>query len=287
VLKMVMIHPVVNEAAGTLDIVFPPDSGCTPFSVPLHPTHAHRASWKRVRDLVLFTITDLDGLICQSLPGQPDAAAELSKFLKQDVALVMKGDGLRLAEATPSHPKLGASGDGTTVLFQDGYPLLVASAEGLAEVELTTRSLAAANASRVDSKWKTESLSIRRFRPNIVVSGGKAFAEDSWAEARFGEEQHKLDIVSVCARCQLPQVDPNTGVPDVSIPTKALALFRKGVEPSLPHKNCFGVNAVARPAGGQEFGVIRVGDEVTVTRLAEGRLKTDAEAKAARMNGHL
>ena len=50
----------------------------------------------------------------------------------------------------------------------------------------------------------------------------------------------------------------------------------------MPYKNCFGVNAVGRPAGGKESGVVRVGDLVKVLRKAEGRLQPDTEAKAAR-----
>ena len=48
----------------------------------------------------------------------------------------------------------------------------------------------------------------------------------------------------------------------------------------MPHKNCFGVNAVARPASGNAWGVILVGDTLQVLRMAEGRLRTDEEEKA-------
>jgi len=44
--QMVLIYPVVNEAAGTLDINFPHESGCPSFSVPLRPNDQHFATWE-------------------------------------------------------------------------------------------------------------------------------------------------------------------------------------------------------------------------------------------------
>ena len=107
-------------------------------------------------------MTDLDGYIVESLPGQANASAALSAFLNRPVHLVIKGPTPRLAEPTPTHPELGKAGDGTTVLFQDGYPLLVASEEAVREVETMTRRLANEGVARVDPKWRSERLEIRR-----------------------------------------------------------------------------------------------------------------------------
>lgn len=41
-----------------------------------------------------------------------------------------------------------------------------------------------------------------RFRPNIVMKGAGAWAEDAWEEIRIGSETApKISLVSPCARC--------------------------------------------------------------------------------------
>ena len=134
---------------------------CAPLLSVLQTT-SRLTIFRRVEGLNLFTMTNLDAYICESLPGQPDAGNELSRFLGRDVVLMMKGPRPRLTVPTTTHPALGGPSDGTTVDFQDGYPLLIVSAEALTRVADTTRSLALANANRVDSKWKKDELSIRR-----------------------------------------------------------------------------------------------------------------------------
>jgi len=51
---------------------------------------------------------------------------------------------------------------------------------------------------------------MNRFRPNIVVSGSKAFEEDSWRRIRLGSLV--LRIVKPCSRCVTTTVDQATGV---------------------------------------------------------------------------
>ena len=63
---------------------------------------------------------------------------------------------------------------------------------------------------------------------------------------------------------QLPNVDPSTGVRDKAVPYKVLMKFRRGKDPAMPGKACFGCNGV--PKG---TGIIRVGDFVHVREWAE------------------
>ncbi len=89
--------------------------------------------------------------------------------------------------------------------FQDGFPLLVASAGSLAEVN---RRLAAAGEAAV---------TMARFRPNIVLAGLDAHDEDhvdeiSFAEEGGDDEAVRLKLVKPCARCPIPDVDPATGI---------------------------------------------------------------------------
>ncbi|MEZ4423632.1 MAG: MOSC domain-containing protein [Gemmatimonadota bacterium] len=124
-----------------------------------------------------------------------------------------------------------------TVGFADGFPVLVT----------TTASLEALNARL------PEPLAMTRFRPNLVVDGATAFAEDGWRHIRVGETE--LALVKPCARCVLTTVDPETGEvhPDGE-PLRTLATFRRSDRGVL-----FGQNAIPR-----RLGTVRVGDPVEV-----------------------
>jgi uncharacterized protein len=76
-------------------------------------------------------------------------------------------------------------------------------------------------------------MSIIRFRPNIVLRGGKPFDEDNWAEITIGDagkfwlltrspRYFHLPRVADLARCQLPNVDVETGTKNKDFPYKAL-----------------------------------------------------------------
>ncbi|HEX9182803.1 MAG TPA: MOSC domain-containing protein [Burkholderiales bacterium] len=91
---------------------------------------------------------------------------------------------------------------------------------------------------------------MNRFRPNIVVSGGAAFAEDGWARLRIGA----ADLVRVhdCGRCEVTTIDQEFGAVLGSEPLATLARTRlRGGEPVFGVRYC-----VERP------GRVRVGDPV-------------------------
>lgn len=47
------------------------------------------------------------------------------------------------------------------------------------------------------------------FRPNLIISGVKAWEEDSWTELRIGEQLFRAEP---CPRCVVPTIDQRTGV---------------------------------------------------------------------------
>jgi len=61
---------------------------------------------------------------------------------------------------------------------------------------------------------------------------------------------------------QLPNVNPETGEADKSVPFKVLMTFRTGLDPVHKRKPCVGCNAVSA-----EDGVVNVGDVVFVKRM--------------------
>ncbi len=91
-----------------------------------------------------------------------------------------------------------------------------------------------------------------RFRPNVVVSGVQAWAEDDWRRIRIGDAAFRA--VKGCARCVLTTIDPDTGVREKE-PIASLARIRR-----WDGKTWFGINLIPDTAG----VTIRVGDELEV-----------------------
>jgi len=119
--------------------------------------------------------------------------------------------------------------------FADGFPLLVASTAGLAEVN---RRLAAAG---------HDAVTMERFRPNLVLDGLDAHGEDVLDEIVFdsvdGDTRGvvKLKLVKPCSRCSIPDVDPTSGEPGHSV-GDTLASYR--ADARLDGALTFGMNAV-------------------------------------------
>ena len=124
--------------------------------------------------------------------------------------------------------RIGAR-DGDIVSFADGFPVLV----------VTRASLEALG----------DGIDVRRFRPNVVVAGAAAWAEDEWRALDVGALT--LRTPKPCARCTIPGVDPDSAA-ITKEPLRTLAKLRTRDNQAL-----FGINAI--PDG---EGVIRVGDPV-------------------------
>lgn len=119
--------------------------------------------------------------------------------------------------------------------FSDGFPLLVVSLASLAELN---RRLAAAGEPAV---------TLARLRPNLVIDGPAevlaAHGEDHLDEITFDSADGplRLRLVKPCARCPIPDVDPDTGVPGHAL-GDALAGYR--ADARLGGALTFGMNAV-------------------------------------------
>ncbi len=128
-------------------------------------------------------------------------------------------------------PKYALNGE--SVSFADGMPYLLIGQESLADL---------------NEKLEIP-VPMNRFRPNIVFSGGKAFAEDSWSKIQIGELD--FQVVNPCARCVMTTVDQDTGT-KAAEPLKTLATYRK-----VGKKVLFGQNVIALSSG-----IINVGDKL-------------------------
>src|SRR3712207_6493830 len=102
---------------------------------------------------------------------------------------------------------------------------------------------------------------MERFRPNLVIEGSAAWAEDRWARVRIGAVA--IDLVKPCARCSATTVDPERGLVAGKEPLAALRRIRMSADRRVPGV-LFGWNAVPRG-----LGAVRVGDPVEVASTRE------------------
>lgn len=172
-----------------------------------------------------------------ALPAEPAAGVWLTAALDHPVRLV------RLAHPT-RHIAVGDRryDPGDQVSFADAYPLLLA----------VTASLDALNG------WLAEAGSapvpMTRFRPNVVVEGAPAWAEDGWAGRTLHIGEVTFRAGGGCDRCAVTTVDQETGVRGGKEPLRTLARHRR-FDRTVP----FGLHLV--PVGA---GAINVGDPVVL-----------------------
>lgn len=139
------------------------------------------------------------------VPDAGDAAAAwLSDLLGKAVRLVYCPE--QRARYLPSGYGLNSD----RAAFPDGFPLLLIGQVSLDEL----------------SQRVGRPMEMLRFRPNLVVEGAEAFAEDRWKRIRIGDMTFRVLKPSV--RCILTTLDPVTGErsPDRE-PLTTLKTFRE------------------------------------------------------------
>jgi hypothetical protein len=146
-----------------------------------------------------------------------------------------------LADPTqrPIEPGYGLPDD--RVSLADSYLLLLTS----------TASLDAVNEWLVEGG--DEPVTMTRFRPNVVVSGSPAWAEDDWIGRRITIGGVSFRIPQACVRCVFTTIDPETGEKGRQ-PLSVLGRHRRFASGLL-----FGVNLIP-----DTQGKIAVGDEAFV-----------------------
>ena len=167
----------------------------------------------------------------------PEADAWFSKAMGRTARLVHLDDPTR----RPTSPDFSEPDD--RVSFADGYPMLLATEESLAALNDVVLER---------SPDAREPLPMTRFRPNFVVAGAEAWAEDDWRRIRIGDATFRA--VKGCARCVLTTIDPETGLRERE-PIASLARVRR-----WDGKTWFGINLLPDTVG----VTIGVGDAVEV-----------------------
>lgn len=144
------------------------------------------------------------------------------------------------ATRRPLDPEYARPGE--TVSFADAYPLLLT----------TLASLDALNSLIARGERPDEGpLPMNRFRPNVVVDGADAWAEDGWSRIAVGEATFR--IAKPCGRCVVTTTDQDTAERGGE-PLRTLGRHRR-----LDGKLVFGQNLVP-----ESLGTVRVGDPVRI-----------------------
>ena len=130
--------------------------------------------------------------------------------------------------------------DKEIVSFADGYPMLLIGQSSLDDLN-----------NRLQGK-----LTMQRFRPNIVFTGGEPYEEDC-LEAFTINDIHFFGV-KLCARCIIPTINPHTATKGKE-PLRTLTTYRM-----KNNKIYFGQNLVH-----QGNGVINVGDTIEVIKRKE------------------
>lgn len=191
-----------------------------------------------------------------------------SEFFKKDVKLVYKGPTPRILRGNGAPEILGRE---ESTNFPDVMSVLIANEASLQELN-----------HRLAEKG-AEEITIERFRPNIIVRGKDASNKDDTAPAAWTEDEWKrvriinkpnsgflstmtlgsngidIDVQARCARCLVPNVNPETAEKDQHEPWDTLVSYRR-VDEGIKFKPCFGMLSVPRSDGpiavGMKFEVL-------------------------------
>jgi uncharacterized protein YcbX len=98
-----------------------------------------------------------------------------------------------------------------------------------------------------------DALPMNRFRPNLVISGCPAFAEDQWPRFRIGSVTFHAG--GRCIRCSIPTIDQVTAERGRE-PLRTLATYRR--DP----RDATAVNFAQNLLHETKAGELRVGQEV-------------------------
>ena len=162
-----------------------------------------------------------------------DAGDEVASWLSQRLGqpcrlFYMPDDSVRLVDGLYAQ-------SGESVSFADGFPILLIARASLDDLN-----------SRLPSP-----VPMNRFRPNLVIDGCDAFAEDSWKRIRIGAMT--FEVAKPCSRCVMPSIVQETAERDPYI-NRVLAGYRR-VEGTI----YFGQNLLY-----QQCGELQIGDPVDV-----------------------
>ncbi|KAL8224675.1 hypothetical protein R6Q57_017232 [Mikania cordata] len=132
-----------------------------------------------------------------------EAAKWFTEFIGEPTRLVRFNDESETRRVDPVYAS------GFNVKFPDSFPFLLISEASLDAVNQQLK----------------EPVSINRFRPNMLVIGCDAFAEDLWKQIKINDLT--FQGVKLCPRCKIPSINQEDATQG-SEPTQSMIKFRSG-----------------------------------------------------------
>lgn len=212
-------------------------------------------------------LTSRGGDTCEVVepgPGAPTVAVQISRLDRLALADQRASDWL--SEVTERELRLAYLADemareigahhggrvGETMSLADAGPILLVTEASVDRIrDLVTQ--------ESGEEWLGRDEAIERFRPNVVVTGAGAFAEDSWQRIRIGGVTYRFG--EQCDRCVMTTLDPRTLMTERE-PIRTLARHR-----SWAGNTWLGIRLVPELRSG-DTGGIEVSEQVEVV---EGR----------------
>lgn len=255
--KMTLIRPTYNAEKDTITVTAPAPNSMDEklqFEIPAHPT----SEWLSKNSEVVGA--HIWGKETPVHAYSTDLTGPFNDFFGKEVRLVYKSPFSDSPRALASNGKKEILGRDASTCFPDLMPILVGCESSINE--LNTR-LKVAEGITID---------VRRFRPNILVRGDKPWDEDRWKTLEISpkpgstaaKDTFTLDITQRCARCQVPNVDPETAEKHKRQPWDTLMKYRR-IDEGITYKPCFGMLCVPRGSG----GMLEVGMKLQVTEVTD------------------
>lgn len=241
-------------------------------SVPARPSSSWLEENTTLADVKIWD-TDTDGYVYSDAVN-----SVFNSFFDSPVKLVYKGPTKRILKGNAAPAVLGRT---ESTNFPDVMPVLITNDQSLDELNERL------------AKKGTDPITVERFRANIIVRGeATAWSEDSWLTVRIApsstddqrtglfaylmrggplgyligggllgylmgygaNDVYDIDIRARCARCQVPNVDPETAVKDKNEPWDTLVSYRR-IDEGIKWKPCFGMLGVPRKEGEIKVGM--------------------------------
>lgn len=203
-----------------------------------------RASAEGMEDLLIPYIPENQARVlvkvwrstCEAAFVSEHADEWFRRFLQTSCRLVYMPDDVRRAV----NPLYAVNQD--IVSFADGYPFKLIAEATLGDL----------------NERLQEPVPMNRFRPNFVLDGAAAYAEDGWKTVSIGDAI--FHVVKHCERCQITTIDQDEGVRTGTEPLKTLATYR-----TTDNKILFGQYLIAEGMGES----LRVGDSLKIIARKE------------------
>ncbi|MBK8505960.1 MAG: MOSC domain-containing protein [Saprospiraceae bacterium] len=171
--------------------------------------------------------------VCNAYP----VGDEIDKWFTHVVGIPCKLAYMPDESKRPVDTSSGIKPAGKFTSFSDAYPFLLMSEESIQDL----------------NKRSGKAFTIERFRPNLVIKGGLPYSEDDLIHFKIGKVT--FEGLEKCARCAVPNLDPETGITDKDQePTRTLSSYRR-----QGNHIYLGMNLVHSGSG-----MLRVGDELII-----------------------